>query len=157
MGFIDSYKHVEKICGEMLGEERPVAAYIDEMNKLPDGARYVSTWDSDLKQLKHYKWMRNQIVHNINCTEQNMCTPADENWLNEFYMRIMNQTDPLALYYKAQKQQSVKRVYVSEIPVKSEPYHHIENQSKDKSNIFGFVLITVLVLIVLFLFLQIIK
>ena len=31
MGFIDSYKHLEKLCGEILNDERKVSAYIDEM------------------------------------------------------------------------------------------------------------------------------
>ena len=32
---------------------------------------------------------------------QNMCDPSDALWLDDFYSRIMNQTDPLALYHKA--------------------------------------------------------
>ena len=30
-----------------------------------------------------------------------MCEPGDEEWLDDFYDRIMTQTDPLALYRKA--------------------------------------------------------
>ena len=32
-----------------------------------------------------------------------MCEPSDTVWLDAFYSRIMNQTDPLALYSKATK------------------------------------------------------
>ena len=32
MGFIDSYKRLEKLCGDVMGCDRPVTAYIDEMN-----------------------------------------------------------------------------------------------------------------------------
>ena len=32
-----------------------------------------------------------------------MCAPQDAAWLDEFYMRIINQTDPIAQYYKASK------------------------------------------------------
>ena len=32
-----------------------------------------------------------------------MCEPSDTVWLDDFYSRIMNQTDPLALYSKATK------------------------------------------------------
>ena len=31
MGFIDSYKHLGKMCGEVLNDDRRVSAYIDEM------------------------------------------------------------------------------------------------------------------------------
>lgn len=32
-----------------------------------------------------------------------MCEPCDTVWLDDFYSRIMNQTDPLALYSNATK------------------------------------------------------
>lgn len=73
MGFIDAYKHLEKLCGDMLHDDRRLSAYIDEMLRLSNGARYVRNWDYDLKQLKHYRWVRNQIVHEPGHTEQNMC------------------------------------------------------------------------------------
>lgn len=103
MGFIDSYKNLEKICGEILNDNRRLSAYIDEMNRILNGSYHVNGWDDDLKQLKHYRWIRNQIVHQPDCTEENMCEPEDTQWLNNFYSRIMNQTDPLAMYAKATK------------------------------------------------------
>ena len=72
MGFIDSYKHLEKLCGEVLNDDRRVSAYIDEMLRTPRGSYYVRTWDEDLKNLKHYRWVRNQISHEPGCTEQNV-------------------------------------------------------------------------------------
>ena len=103
MGFIESYKHLEKLCGEVLNDDRRISAYIDEMINTPRGSYLVRGWDDDLKQLKHYRWVRNQIAHEPYCTEQNMCEPSDAVWLDAFYSRIMNQTDPLALYSKATK------------------------------------------------------
>lgn len=105
MGFIDAYKHLEKLCGDMLHDDRRLSAYIDEMLRLSNGARYVRNWDYDLKQLKHYRWVRNQIVHEPGHTEQNMCVPEDTLWIENFYSRILNQTDPLAQYYKAIRSQ----------------------------------------------------
>ena len=101
MGFIDSYKHLEKLCGEVLNDDRRISAYIDEMTNTPRGSYYVRTWNEDLKKLKHYRWVRNQISHEPDCTEQNMCKAEDEIWLDEFYSKIMNQTDPLTLYHRA--------------------------------------------------------
>lgn len=31
MGFIDSYKRLEKLCGEVLNDDKRIPAYIDEM------------------------------------------------------------------------------------------------------------------------------
>lgn len=101
MGFIDSYKHLEKLCGEVLNDERKLSSYIDEMISKPRGSYLVRGWDDDLKQLKHYRHIRNQIAHEPGCSEDNMCDLEDASWLDNFYGRIMNQTDPLTLYDKA--------------------------------------------------------
>ncbi len=96
---MDSYKQLEKLCGDMLGEGR-VSAYIKEMSDKPRGAYLVSGWEADLKRLRHCRRIRNRIAHEPDCSETDMCPPEDEKWLDDFYARIMNQTDPLALYYK---------------------------------------------------------
>ena len=101
MGFMEAYKRLEKLCGEVMNDERRIGAYIDEMQEKTGGASYVSGWEEDLKQLKHYRWVRNQIVHSPDCSEENMCDPEDVRWIEDFYERIMNQSDPLALYRKA--------------------------------------------------------
>lgn len=98
MGFIDSYKRLEKLCGDMMQCDRPVTAYIDAMKAARSGAYYVAGWESDLRQLKHYRWVRNQIVHEPGCTEETMCEAGDAAWIDQFYKRILTQTDPLALY-----------------------------------------------------------
>ena len=98
MGFIESYKRLERLCGDLLNDDRRISAYIDEMISLPRGAYLVRGWDDDLKRLKHYRWVRNQIAHEPDCSEENMCEPSDVVWIDVFYSRIMNQTDPLAMY-----------------------------------------------------------
>ena len=109
MGFSDSYKHLEKLCGDMLNDDRRVSAYIDEMLDTPRGAYLVTGWNEDLKMLKHYRWVRNRIVHDPGCTEENMCEPDAAVWVDNFYSRIMNQTDPLTLYRKATRPRPVQK------------------------------------------------
>ena len=109
MSFIDSYKRLEKLCGEIYNDNHGVSSYIDEMVNMPIGARYVSGWDDDLKQLKHYRWVRNQIVHDPGCSEENMCEYGDAQWLDNFRSRIMSANDPLALYRKARSPQPTQR------------------------------------------------
>ena len=108
MGFMAAYKRLEKLCGEIMNDEKRVNAYINEMSNTIDGVYHVCGWNDDLKQLKHYLWVRNQIAHNPDCTEENMCEPRDEQWLDDFYSRIMNQTDPLSLYRRAKTPNKVK-------------------------------------------------
>lgn len=109
MGFIDSYKHLEQICGDSLRDSRRVSAYIDEMKNKPSGSHLVKGWDNDLKQLEHYRWVRNRIAHDPGCSEENMCKAGDALWLDNFYARIMNQTDPLALYYRAMRLRAARK------------------------------------------------
>ena len=104
MGFIEAYKRLEKLCGEALGPDRPVTAYIESMQGKPDGAYFVPGWDADLKKLKYCRHIRNKIAHDPGCTEENMCAPGDAAWLESFHRRIMRCEDPLALYRKAKKQ-----------------------------------------------------
>lgn len=105
--FLDSYKQLDKLCDEILNNifsisgKSGVSSYIKEMENFTQGSRFVNSWDRDLKQLKHYRWVRNKIVHEPNFTEKNMCKPGDIEWLDNFYSRIMNQNDPISLYRKA--------------------------------------------------------
>ncbi len=117
MGFIDSYKSLEKLCSEMYSDNHGLSTYIDEMTNIPNASYYVQGWDDDLKQLKHYRWVRNKIVHEPGYTEENMCVPEDMQWLNNFYARIMSVSDPLALYRKARSPQTTskpKQTYVTQ-------------------------------------------
>ena len=106
-GFMNSYKKLDKLCDEILSNissisgKSGVTSYIYEMENITQGSRFVNSWDRDLKQLKHYRGVRNKIVHEPDYTEQNMCKPDDTEWLDDFYSRIMKQTDPLSLYRKA--------------------------------------------------------
>ncbi|MBE5868480.1 MAG: hypothetical protein E7293_05905 [Lachnospiraceae bacterium] len=114
MSFIDSYKRLEKLCSEIYDDNHGVSSYIDEMISNPVGSRYVLGWDEDLKQLKHYRWVRNQIVHEPGCIEENMCKPEDTQWLINFHSRIMSARDPLALYRKARCPQATQEQKLTE-------------------------------------------
>lgn len=109
MKFINSYKQLEKLCNEIYQSNHGISAYIDDMSMHTSASHYVDDWDNDLKQLKHYRWIRNQIVHEPDCTEENMCECGDAEWLDAFHLRIMSGSDPLTLYRKAQKTQAAKK------------------------------------------------
>lgn len=154
MGFIDSYKHLEKLCGEILNDDRRISAYIDEMLNTPSGSFYVKNWNEDLKKLKHYRWVRNQITHEPDCNEFNMCEPEDELWLENFYSRIMNQADPLTLYYKAttshQNTEPVQPL-TQENPIQAPLYNNYRKSSRTSDRFVIFIvalaIITAIILI----------
>jgi hypothetical protein len=149
MSFIESYKHLDKICGEMFETQYGVSAYIEEMLNNPHGSFLVRGWENDLKQLKHYRWIRNQIAHEPDCTEQNMRESGDAEWLDDFYSRIMNQTDPLTLYAKATAPKPTKKpMQTPKIDHETYAYSQQVTNPKKSSKV-AISLITVLVVITL--------
>lgn len=151
MGFIDSYKHLEKLCGEVLNDERKISAYIDEMINKPRGSYIVSGWDEDLKQLKHYRHIRNKIAHEPGCYEENMCDIGDTEWLDNFYYRIMNQTDPLTLYNKSTRSRSVAKRSETRRTVQAN-YIYTSHRQKDKKPFGCIALLLIIALIAILLF-----
>lgn len=98
MGFMESYKYLDNLCKDMNGIG--VTGYIKDMEREPRGTLYVAGWKTDYLQLKHYRYIRNQIAHENYANEDDMCSAEDTVWIDEFYQRIIGQTDPLALCHK---------------------------------------------------------
>lgn len=146
MGFIDSYKCLEKLCSQLLSDSRGVTAYIDEMSRISSrGSFFVKSWDDDLKKLKHCRWIRNKISHEPECTEQNMCKREDSLWLDDFRSRILNQKDPLALYYQASKPRPTVKKSSSSAPKSTKKSR--AKKSKDKSRLWSILLIASLLVV----------
>lgn len=106
MTFMNSYKRLDNLCRDLLRVPQGksgVTAYIESMEKISNGIFRVENWESDYKKLKHYRYIRNQIAHDNYADEASMTSYCDTDWIDNFYSRIMNQTDPLALYRKATK------------------------------------------------------
>lgn len=151
MGFIESYKHLEKLCGDMLQTQHGISAYIDDMGNTPNGCYWVKGWDEDLNRLKHYRWIRNQISHEPNCTEENMCEYGDAQWIDDFYDRIMNQSDPLAMYRKATRPQPAAKSAQNHEPAQLQyTYSKQPSQPKHKSKkVIRWIVFSIIVAIVL--------
>lgn len=99
MGFMNSYKRLDNLCRDMNGVG--VTGYIEDMEHELNGSYYVNGWKSDYSQLKKYRHIRNRIAHENDVDEGNLCSDKDAAWLEDFYQRVIKQTDPLTLCYKA--------------------------------------------------------
>lgn len=100
----------------MFDGDKGVTSYIEAMEHTSGGSYRISDWDSDYKNLKHYRYIRNKIVHENYASEDSMCSASDTAWLEDFYSRIMGGTDPLALYHKAiTSQKAVKPSTISSV------------------------------------------
>ena len=153
MSFIDSYKRLEKLCGEIMNDDERVTAYIKEMEMTTDGARYVPGWNEDFKKLKHLRWVRNRIAHEPDCNEKNTCEPGDEEWINDFYKRIMNSKDPLTLYVKAKESSQKTTTVRKNVDVKPPQ----KKKTDDKQNKAGCLVFCGFALMVLILVIIVMK
>lgn len=147
MNFINSYKRLEQLCNDMFNDKHGISIYIDKMINTSNGCYYVDSWDEDLKQLKHYRWIRNKIVHEPDYTEEDLCEHNDEVWLNNFYNRILNQKDPLALYRKQthKTQNKNKRVSIQT----NQTYTQYKEPSKVSSILVTLVIIGFIIMMIL--------
>ena len=145
MSFIESYKRLDNLCKDIFTSETGVTTYISHMESLMYNRFQIMNWDSDYKKLKHYRYIRNQIVHENNVNESSICDEDDLQWVEQFYQRIINQTDPLTLYKKAMsasKQQVVKSKKTEETAEYQE-----ENERTYKKLKFAFTMIIIIALI----------
>lgn len=107
--FQEAYKSLDKLCREYLSGYDGVSGYIRLMENEWYGEHYVSTWNKDLKMLKHVRWVRNQLSHEVGTLESDICSWSDLEFVDDFYKRIINTTDPLAMLRQAQKIENQKK------------------------------------------------
>jgi len=119
MSFLSSYKRLDNLCRDLFKSEKGVTAYISCMEQVEYPYLKSAGFDSDYKMLKHYRYMRNQIAHDNYAEEVAMCTENDIVWIEQFHQKIINRTDPLALYDRAvrERQQPVKPQKTTQSPV----------------------------------------
>ena len=107
--FFESYKKLDRLCSDLYTEKNGISAYIADMEtKTSMGHLLVQSWDSDYKNLKHVRWVRNQIAHESDMLQVSEIT--DLSFVQDFYDRILSEEDPLTLLRKAEARQKRMRV-----------------------------------------------
>ncbi len=128
MGFMQSYKRLDNLCRDMNGVG--VTGYLQDMDSAPKGRVRVPGWDDDRRQLKYYRHLRNRIAHENDACEEDLCSPADAAWLEDFCRRILERTDPLAMYFSSGVQNGVPAVQ-EHVPAAPLPAQKQEKQPRD--------------------------
>lgn len=105
--FYEAYKKSASFCDDLYQKEREknyksgIKYYIEDMEHTPFSvARMIPNWNSDLKKLKYLLYLRNQLSHDINTSPGSLATSDDTLWIQSFYQRLLNQSDPLALKHQ---------------------------------------------------------
>ena len=100
----EEYKAVDNICRDSFSSQSGVSQYITEMERYYSyGRSFISSWDNYCRMLKRVKKLRNNIAHETSVTD---CNEKDIIWLEDFYRRLLEQQDPLALLRTAKRKQS---------------------------------------------------
>lgn len=104
---LEEYKYVDAICRDMLGAEKGVSAYIEQLDETPMTVRYwITEWNDEYRQIKHIRWLRNQIAHSTGSVE---CSQADLEWLKRFHNRLLTQQDLLAKAHRVIQESQIQR------------------------------------------------
>ena len=133
--FLEAFKRLDKVCREMYMADKGVTSYINDMENVSQfEALSIANWDTDLRRLKQLRHLRNQLSHEVETLNKDMCTQNDIDWLRSFYKRIFNQSDPLALL-RIKRGKSKQQVTPTSKPKKS-TYIYIEPEVKKPSSEF---------------------
>lgn len=150
--FFEQYKKLDNLCKDLLNSKQGVSTYIAQMENTPAfERRYVNSWDSDYKMLKHIRWVRNDIAHS---DYQSECTEGDIAYARNFYTRIMKQEDPFSIINKRKiaqfRKQSSKTVDIN----KPNKNHIAGRRKKYTVNKELMTIIIIIIVIVLFIVLR---
>ncbi len=103
MSFMDSYKRLDNLCKTFPDYPKGISSYIEVMERSNQIRYRHMSWSSDYDRLKNYRYIRNRIAHDNGVYEDEVCDSDDIDWLENFHARLLNQTDPLGQYYRAQR------------------------------------------------------
>lgn len=99
--FFDEYTKLDNLCRQMFNSSKGVTQYIESMESTSYKKRCnIPDWDSDLKMLKQYRHIRNNLAHTPGEFHRDICVQYDITWIQLFYERITKRKDPLALLFK---------------------------------------------------------
>ena len=102
INFMDLYKRVDRFIKDAYHSSEGVSEYIRLMeSKYSKGSRCVSGWNSDYDALKHSRWIRNQLAHEVDY-DADICSDEEYEWLEEFHSRLFSSDDPLGKLRKAE-------------------------------------------------------
>ena len=125
--FLEAYKKLDILCKQTLSSNIGISTYIVQMQTNIQGHLTVPGWNDDFKYLKKLRRMRNCLVHEPDSYNNVHLTQNDIIWLEHFYSRIMEQTDPLSLLY----QDSIQKEHYQSVPHSTAYSHELEGNESD--------------------------
>ena len=107
--FHEKYKRLDALCKDIFSSKDGVTQYIYEMECTePKYIRQIYNWEDIYYKLKHLRWVRNQLAHEVGAFESKLCAEDDVEWLDNFYNAVLHYSDPLAKVGKMKQQETQK-------------------------------------------------
>ena len=145
--FLEEYKRLDKLLRDMYQSEKGVTAYIDHMKSVaPCESKGIPGWDDDFRRLNALRKLRNYLVHECGTMEQALCSQDDITLINDFYRRIVQIKDPIAMYTYRRKTSRRGTVTERENYMGFSELGMQENRSKFDSCV-GKILVCVMILV----------
>lgn len=108
--FMDLYKRADRFIKEAYSSSEGVSEYIRLMEAdFIKGSSNIQGWKRDYDNLKHIRWIRNQLAHEVSYDSE-ICSVNEYEWLEEFYERLFSTEDPLAELRKIEMKAASERV-----------------------------------------------
>lgn len=114
--FQEAYKSLDALCKDCYSNEKGISEYIRLMEAVPFCAsRNIPSWEYDLKMLKHARYIRNELAHEVGTWGSGLCKEMDLEFMLQFHDKMLNCTDPLSVVRKFQTQPRPHRIADSAI------------------------------------------
>ena len=111
--FLETYKRVDKFIAESYSLERNgMSEYIARMEACSDRMFQNPDWKDDYYALKHLRWVRNQLVHEVDALQRGVLKTEDLQTLRVFYGDLLSGADPLAQFLGTRR----NRTYYTSAP-----------------------------------------
>ena len=147
LDYLESYKRLDQLCRDMFRTKDGVTEYINQMDRVISRINSKQDWRNFYSRLKYQRRLRNNLVHNTDCSE---CTEEDIDEIEYFFELILKQEDPLACIRKQQTLTRHASIQTSDSSSIRREYH------SKKSGIVEFLIyIIVFIAIILLFFTQI--
>ena len=87
IAFMDLYKTVDNSLKAILGTDKGITEYIGILELKANGRRCTPEIKQDLKMLKHLRWARNMLAHEVDYGTE-VLKPGDFEWLQSFRKKL---------------------------------------------------------------------
>ena len=96
IAFMDLYKTVDNSLKDILGTDKGVTEYIGILEIKAGCSKSTQEIKQDLKMLKHLRWARNKLAHDVDYGTQ-ILEQGDYEWLANFRKKIGKGRLPIKL------------------------------------------------------------